>query len=350
LALRHGLVDKPDTFLKPHKKPIAYLGGIAVYLGWLVGMLIFLAGVGSGGEWVVGVTLAGGVVVIIGLIDDLKEVKPIVKLLGQVLAAGILLWFGIGQRIVLVLFKPLDIPAPDWVVVMVSIPATVFLVVAACNAANLLDGLDGLCSGVTGIISAMFLILAAHLAMYGHSESHDPVRIAMVLSMVGAVCGFLPYNFAPATIFLGDAGSMLLGFFAAAMILMFGEQGIARWVLGSVMIFGLPILDTALALVRRIRLGHPIFGGDRSHLYDQLVDRGYTVKQTLAICYGLSIFYGLMGVAIILIRTRHAVPIYIVVATITLYLCHRWGFLKPPAETPHERQPASGRSAKVPAD
>ncbi|KPK82324.1 MAG: hypothetical protein AMJ81_09890 [Phycisphaerae bacterium SM23_33] len=336
LARRLKIVDKPDGYLKPHARPIAYLGGVAIYLGWVAGLLMLLAKGQTEHKWVLGLGLSGGVVLAVGLADDLRNIRPALKLLGQTAAAGILLAFGIGRDIVLVVFRPLHVPCPEWLVLVLSAGATVFLVVAASNAANLLDGIDGLCSGVTGIISVMFLALATHLAMYAYSEPRDPVRIAASLAMVGAVCGFLPYNFAPATIFLGDAGSMLLGLFAAAMMLMFGERGVVRWVLGAVMIFGLPILDTSMALLRRIRLRHPIFAGDRSHLYDQLVDRGFTVNQTLAISYGLSAFYGVMGLCIILVRTRYALTIYAVVAVMTLYLCHRWGFLRP-AETPRER-------------
>jgi len=336
LARRLKIVDKPDGYLKPHARPIAYLGGVAIYLGWVAGLLMLLAKGQTEHKWVLGLGLSGGVVLAVGLADDLRNIRPALKLLGQTAAAGILLAFGIGRDIVLVVFRPLHVPCTEWLVLVLSAGATVFLVVAASNAANLLDGIDGLCSGVTGIISVMFLALATHLAMYAYSEPRDPVRIAASLAMVGAVCGFLPYNFAPATIFLGDAGSMLLGLFAAAMMLMFGERGVVRWVLGAVMIFGLPILDTSMALLRRIRLRHPIFAGDRSHLYDQLVDRGFTVNQTLAISYGLSAFYGVMGLCIILVRTRYALTIYAVVAVMTLYLCHRWGFLRP-AETPRER-------------
>jgi len=106
------------------------------------------------------------------------------------------------------------------------------------------------------------------------------------------------------------------------------------------MIFGLPILDTSLALLRRLRLRRPIFGGDRSHLYDQLVDRGFTVRQTVTICYALAAFYGLFGLAIIFIRARYALLIYPAVGAVTLYLCHRWGFLKPPVESEQERAEA----------
>jgi len=339
LALRLKIVDNPDGFLKPHARPIAYAGGVAVYAGWVAGMAL-LAAYGSrpiGWGWMVGVAVAGGVVMLVGLADDCFNIKPVLKLTGQAAAAGVLLAFGIGRDVAQIFFKPLGIVAPEWLVLALSIGGTVFVVVAACNATNLLDGMDGLCGGVTGIISLMFLILATHLAMYGYNQPHDPVRVVATLAMAGAVCGFLPYNYTPATIFLGDAGSMLLGLFAAGMMLMFAERGIIRWVLGALMIFGLPILDTSLALVRRIYLRHPIFGGDRSHLYDQLVDRGFSVKQTVAISYGLSIFYGLVGAGTILLRTRYALPIYAFVAGGTVYLCHRWGFLKPPTEACLER-------------
>ncbi len=342
LAMRLRIVDSPDGFLKPHQRPVAYGGGIGVYLGWVAGMLVLLPDTEPGRTWVLGLTISSGVILAVGLADDLFDIRPTMKLAGQVAAAVILLLFGIGQDIVLIVVMSLQVfwPqlfCPDWLVLALSAPMAILLVVATCNATNLLDGMDGLCTGVTGIISIFFLLLATHLAMYAYSENTDQVRVVVSLAMAGAVCGFLPYNFSPATIFLGDAGSMLLGFFAGVMMLMFGEQGVLRWVLGAVMIFGLPILDTSLALIRRIRLGHPIFGGDRSHLYDQLVDRGFTARQTVAICYGLSIFYGLMGVAIILIRTRYAVLIYVGVAAVTLLLCQRWGFLKPPQETPLEQ-------------
>jgi len=348
LARRLKIVDKPDSFLKPHGRPIAYLGGIAVYLGWLTGMFVFFPDQLAARTWIAGLALAGGVVVLVGLADDLLGICPAFKLAGQALAAVILLVFGIGREIIMIAVTALkllwpELAVPEVVVVALSAPISVVLVVAASNAANLLDGMDGLCSGVTGIISLMFVILATHLAMYGYSEARDPARIVASLAMLGAVCGFLPYNLTPATIFLGDAGSMLVGLYAAAMMLMFGERHIPKWVLGSVMIFGLPILDTSLALIRRIRLRRSIFEGDRSHLYDQLVDRGYTVRQTLAISYGLSIFYGLAGVAIILTRTRYAAPAYILVGAITLYICHRLGILKPPKEAPRESaDPAGG--------
>lgn len=362
VALRLRVVDKPDSFLKPHGRPIAYLGGVAIYLGWLAGCL-FVVPLRTtepfrpiSRMWLFGALAAGGAAMLVGLVDDLRNLKPWMKLLGQVLAAVLLLAFGIGTQFFGMFLSPLKLYPPDWLVVALSVPFVVALVLAASNATNLLDGLDGLCSGVTGVIAVCFLVLATHLAVWGHIEAHDTVRIVISLAMFGAVCGFLPYNYNPAVIFMGDAGSLLLGTYAATMMLMFGDRGIARWVLGAIMIFGLPILDTSLALIRRIRLHRPIFSGDRSHLYDQLVDRGFSVRQTVLINYGLAGFYGLTGLAIIFIRTRYALLVFAAVAAATLLACARLGFLSPKGGRADERTSGhdgmgtpSDRPAQAPA-
>jgi UDP-GlcNAc:undecaprenyl-phosphate GlcNAc-1-phosphate transferase len=185
------------------------------------------------------------------------------------------------------------------------------LVISTCNATNLLDGLDGLCGGVTGIIAFGFLALALYLASWGRYHGTDELRIAVCLAMAGAVLGFLPYNIPPASIFMGDAGSMLLGFFVATMMALFCREGNVRWVLAAGMVFALPILDTGLAVLRRLRKGVSIFTGDRSHLYDQLVDRGMTVKQVVALFYALATVAAVVGVVCaVYLRIRYAVIIY----------------------------------------
>lgn len=356
MAMRYRIVDKPDNFLKPHARPIAYLGGVAIYLGWLAGMLLALPAQWAGRHWLFGLMAAGGIIMLVGLIDDLLKIKPGTKLLGQAIAATALLVFGIGTHFCDPFLSSLAYISPDWLqpylhwpgwlVTACSIPLAIFIVLAASNATNLLDGMDGLCSGVTGVIAISFLALAVHLATYNYSPQHDQVRIIVTLAMFGSVCGFLPYNTKPATIFLGDAGSLLLGLYAAAMILMFGERDVLRWVLGAVMIFGLPILDTSLALLRRLRLHRPIFGGDRSHLYDQLVDRGFSVRQTVMICYGLAAFYGGVGLATMYLHTWQASILYAVIILMTLTLCWKLGFLKPPVATPGEQKLAEATAQK----
>src|SRR5262249_34957390 len=147
---------------------------------------------------------------------------------------------------------------PEWLVVASSAAATILILIGAGNATNLIDGLDGLCSGVTGIISFFFSVVAAHLAAVYVSANRDPVRLVVAFALFGACLGFLWYNFNPAQVFMGDAGSLLLGFNAAVLILLFAEKGILRWFLGACMVFSLPVFDTALAITRRWLNGRPI--------------------------------------------------------------------------------------------
>src|SRR5581483_1229200 len=167
---------------------------------------------------------------------------------------------------------------------------TIVLVVGCCNATNLLDGLDGLCGGVSGIIALGFVFLAVHMATFGQvgNTNTEGMRIVLGLALLGAVLGFVPYNFNPASIFLGDTGSMFIGFSFATLLAMMAEER-PKWFLAGIVMFALPILDTALAFVRRIVNRRPIFAADRHHLHHQLLARGFSIRQTVFISYAMSI-------------------------------------------------------------
>ena len=334
IAYKKGFVDKPDTILKPHVHPTAYLGGLGICVGLLAGLIVYLPSMSDLGLnmdnicssiaskdfealfsnplWnVIFLFLAFIVITMVGVTDDIRNLKPLPKFAGQICAAALLLAGGAGTRILTVFLDPMGIQLPLWALIPLTILTCLVMVLSTCNATNLLDGLDGLCGGVTAIITLGFLALAVYLATWGHAPAVDELRIALCLAMAGAIFGFLPYNAPPATIFMGDAGSMLLGFFVAAMMGLFAHEGPARWVLASGLIFGLPILDTALALARRIRAGVSIFSGDRSHLYDQLVDKGLSVTRVVLLFYVISIAFAVMGVVIaIALRTRYAIVVY----------------------------------------
>ena len=209
----------------------------------------------------------------------------------------------------------------------------------ACNSTNLIDGLDGLAAGVTAVISLGFLVLATHLAIVEWARPGNPVRLVLALAMLGAVLGFLPMNFNPARIFMGDAGSVLLGYNCGVMLLLFNERGIPRWLLGGLMVFALPIFDTALAIVRRWRSGRSILAGDRSHFYDQLVDRGLTVRKVVLISYLLAAFYALVGCVTIWLRLRYALVFYVLVTAATVVVVVKTGMDRP------ERPPSSPPTA-----
>ena len=344
VAVKFRIVDRPDDLVKTHKEPIAYLGGLGILIGLTVGVL---AGIfclrnedffSPALKWLLGILAGGAIACFVGLADDIFDIKPMRKILGQVLAAVILLlvacWYaenasyniGIvpGLRYIT---GPLHLPMPHNLEMILSIFVVIFFVLGATNSLNLLDGLDGLCAGVTAIITIAMLLLSIHLATWEYSEVGDPVRIIICLGLVGGVCGFLPFNRYPAKIFMGDAGSMLLGFMVAALMLLFAER-VPRWWMASIVVFGLPILDTAVALVRRLLNHRPLFVSDRGHIYDQMIDRGIPLKRTVAICYVLAGAYAGIGLVMSQIRTRYAAVVYVLVFVVSGFVVWKKGYLK----------------------
>ncbi len=332
VATKFGIVDRPDALVKTHREPIAYLGGIGMLIGLTVGIL---TGIGylrneeffsPALKWLLGIMAGGAIACFVGLADDIFDIKPTKKLLGQVIAAVILLLVGITPNLYHIT-NPLNLPMPRNLEIILEVLIVIFFVLGATNSLNLLDGLDGLCAGVTAIITIAMLLLAIHLATWGASEVGDPVRIIICLGLVGGVCGFLPFNRYPAKIFMGDAGSMLLGFMVAALMILFAEQ-IPRWWMASTVVFGLPILDTAVALVRRLLNHRPLFVSDRGHIYDQMVDRGIPLRKTVTICYVLAGAYAVIGLAMSQIRTRYAAVVYVFVFVVSALAVWRKGYLK----------------------
>ena len=340
LALRRGIWDKPDQAVKIHSEPIPYLGGAAIWLAWTVAVLLY-AMVAREVNWraVVALVAGGCVAFVTGLVDDLRDMRPWQKLLGQGLAGAILLAGGVRWMAYPNLYWLSALQfAEDSVFVMATCLAMHFVVViGATNATNLLDGLDGLCSGVTAITSIGFLLLATALTVWarhapaGQRVEYEYSTLIMVVSfaMAGAAVGFLPYNFHPARIFMGDAGSVFIGYVLAAMMIMFASKfGMVKWFVGALFIFGLPIFDTGVAVVRRIANHRPIMMPDRSHLYNQLVDRLHlSVRSTVIILYLLSAFLAGAGLLVLYLPGRHAAAIYLAAGLALLALVWRLGFL-----------------------
>jgi UDP-GlcNAc:undecaprenyl-phosphate/decaprenyl-phosphate GlcNAc-1-phosphate transferase len=341
VAMHYNIIDQPDGLRKMHTVPVAYLGGLAVFLGWLTGLCMsqFLPlhyvdelmppEMPRTAVINFGVVIGAAAIILLGLWDDIIHMSPRIKILGQVFAACCLLMGGIGRRCSWIVIGPvlmklakLGVIRGDpaylyhhWIVAVTSGIMVIGIIVVCCNATNLMDGLDGLCGGVTGVVALGFLFLAVNLAMLSGAINinHDALRVVMALALLGAVLGFVPYNFNPASIFLGDTGSMFIGFCCGTLMILFAAQGQFKWFLAAMVMFSLPLLDTALAFVRRYVNKRPLFSADKYHLHHQLVARGFTVKQTVMISYGLSIAFVLLGMAIVFTRTRYAVGIYIIV-------------------------------------
>jgi len=360
IALYYGIIDHPDKIRKIHREPVAYLGGVAVFVAWLGGLtvseLLRLHRIDPG--WPTdltgvahpmirfGLVVGALLIALLGLWDDVYKLEPWMKIGGQVVAATFLLWDGIGVNFMRPILTPAaalighalgnDSPAnpPDWLVMVVSSAVVIFLVVGCCNATNLMDGLDGLCGGVTAVIAAGFLFLAVHLAMWGapFQTNIDAQRVIIALALLGAVLGFIPFNFNPASIFMGDTGSMFLGFVCSSLIIMMGMGHLKRF-LASMVIFALPILDTILAFARRWTNDRPLFSADKQHFHHQLVGRGFTVKQTVLISYTLAIFFGLLGIAMVFMRTRYTIAIYLVVFGSIIVAAYKMGMIHERAAT-----------------
>lgn len=346
VAVHYGVVDQPDI-RKMHTRPVAYLGGVAVFLGWICGLAISqLLMVHRGAEGLrhvviqPGIIVGASIIIALGLWDDLRSIRPWIKIGGQIAAACTLLASGIGLGITDKFLKPvfqrIDIflgwsMSPELyhgLVLFSSAALVIAIVVFCCNATNLMDGLDGLCGGVTAIIAGGFVLLATHLAMIGGGPdvNSDGLRVVLALALLGGVLGFVPYNFNPASIFMGDTGSMFLGFSCALMILFMGEVA-SKWLLAAMVMFALPVLDTSLAFARRWVNRRPLFSPDKHHFHHQLVARGLTVRKAVVLSYGLSIFFVICGAAIVFMRTRFVVAFYLVLFCSIIVAAYKMGMV-----------------------
>ena len=350
VAVAYGIIDRPDLVRKLHARPVAYLGGVAVFIGFFAALATAqLVSTNPNPRVVVQdqairipiAFVAGTVVVVgLGLLDDLRGVRPKLKIVGQLAAAAALYFSGIGDNIMELpvanlaewLHLDLGLPLPTGVEKALSYGLsailTAVIVVFCCNATNLMDGLDGLCGGITAIIAFGLIFVAAHLLMTGPASRapEDAVRLAVAIALLGSVLGFLPYNFNPASIFMGDTGSLFMGFVVAASILSLGEVG-TKWMMGGLVMFSLPMLDTALAFARRYVARRPFFSADRHHFHHQLVSRGLSVRRAVVLSYGLTIFFVACGCLLIFLRTRYVIAFYLVLFGSIIVAAYKMGMV-----------------------
>ncbi len=301
LAKKVGAVDIPND-RRVNKKPMPRLGGLAVIAGFLVSVIYLVISASIEGkinllEDNLNIKLLGilGGMLVLGIvcyIDDVKDIKPLVKLAGQVAAAVIVASSG-------VLIDNFTIPFKENSFVLnevFSFILTVGWIVGITNAINLIDGLDGLSSGIT-LISCLSLVV-----VFALNES-PLIAIILITALAGAIVGFLPYNFNPAKTFIGDVGSNFMGF-ALAIISILGvaKTYTAIVLIAPIMILALPIFDTIWAIIRRIVKSKSIkgvFKADRGHLHHRLMAKGYTQKQSVLILYGATATLGMTAIILL---------------------------------------------------
>jgi UDP-GlcNAc:undecaprenyl-phosphate GlcNAc-1-phosphate transferase len=276
-AHRWGLVDHPDQGRKLHTRPIARLGGVAIVAAYFLSFgAILLTPLPVGyivkGALPLAVRLmpAAGLIFASGLLDDIRTMRPWQKFAGQIAASIMAYYAGVHVQF----FG--GVLMPGWA----SLPVTIFWLVLCTNAINLIDGVDGLAAGV-GLFATATTLLAAIL-------QHN-VDLAVVLApLLGCLLGFLRYNFNPATIFLGDCGSLSIGFVLGCCSIIWSQK--SATILGMtapLLALAIPLLDTSLAVVRRFLGGQPIFTADRGHIHHRLLDRGLTPRKVALLIYGL---------------------------------------------------------------
>ena len=310
MAIKAGALDAPDA-RKVHKKPIPRMGGLAIYLGFVLAVLASM----HVNREIAGLLLGGTMILIVGIIDDMIQLSAKVKLLGQIGAALVLVMFNIR-------IEWLTNPFGDMLYVdYFSIPLTILWVVGLTNTVNLIDGLDGLAAGVSTIASITILLVALQ-------QNFWTVAI-LTAALAGAALGFLQHNFNPAKIFMGDTGSMFLGFMLAAISILGTVKSAATIALVvPIMALGLPIMDTAFAIIRRYMNGRPIFKPDKGHLHHRLLELGLTQKQAVLLMYVISGCLGISAIALTEVNKFLGAGIIILLLAAAVFGARKIGVLK----------------------
>ena len=319
LAKKTGAMDAPNA-RKVHKKPVPRIGGLAIYAGFISAIIFVAIKFGLDGEQlkeIVGLILSGSLIIALGLIDDYKNLPARVKLLGQIFAATILVLF-FGVRIDFVTDPFGGYFYLEWF----AIPATIFWLVGLTNTVNLIDGLDGLAAGVASIASITIMLVAL---------DQNLILVAILTAaLAGSAVGFLKYNFNPAEIFMGDTGSMFLGFMLAGISVTGSVKSVATIALiVPIFALGLPILDTTFAIVRRFRGGVPIFKPDKGHLHHRLLSVGFSQRQAVLLMYVISALFGLSAIAMTEVSRQVAVVILLIIVVAIIYGVKKLGIARP---------------------
>lgn len=304
LAVKWGAVDKPNA-RKVHHGLIPRLGGLAIYIGFVVSVITTI---GLTYE-MTGILVGASVLVVVGVLDDKFSLPAKVKLLGQILSAAVLVCiFGVSIKwLVLPFFGMIYLSK------FIAIPLTIFWIVGFVNTVNLIDGLDGLAAGVASIASIAIALMEFQMGQW--------IPAAAMIAMSGSCIAFLQYNFNPAKIFMGDTGSMFLGYVIAAVSVIGAVKTAAMAVLLVPLIaLTVPIMDTLLAIIRRKLSGVPIFSPDKNHLHHRLLAKGLTQKQVVLIIYALTAFFSCFALLVI----HLSVWMGILLALIALFLFLAW--------------------------
>ncbi len=307
LAYRIGAVDVPKDKRRVHKRPTPRIGGLAIIFGFMVAIISFSD---SWSREFAATLIGAGILAVLGVVDDCKELDAKLKFVVQIAAALVVVLYGDIKISVFsnpnVFSQSPYLVLPQWA----SVTVTVLWIVFMTNAVNFIDGLDGLAAGVSAIMSMSLVFIAI--------TYHEYAIALMGLAIMGSCFGFLPYNFNPAKIFMGDTGSMFLGYMLSVLSVqgMFKSYAVISFAVPLIML-GLPLFDALFAMMRRVLSGKNPMSADRGHLHHRLYDMGFSQKQTVFILYAIS---GVLGITSILLAEQRFLRAMLLLICVLIFI------------------------------
>lgn len=301
IAFHVNAIDYPNE-RKVHTKPMPRLGGLAIFLAFLAGYILFAQNM----KEMLGIFMGGIILLLVGFIDDINPISSKYKLLGQIISASIVVYYG-GILLSHISAFGIYIDFGNF-----SSVVTVIFIVALANAINLIDGLDGLSGGISSIYFGTILVIAI--------LTGKMIGLEVMLSsiMLGAILGFLVHNFYPAKIFAGDSGSMFMGYMIAIVALLGFKNVTLTSLIVPVLILAIPIIDTILAIFRRFLAGKPIGLADKDHIHHQLLKMRFSTRTTVLIIYAVNILFSLVSIFYVVGNSKQAMTLYIVLMLILI--------------------------------
>ncbi len=310
LAFKIGALDIPKDKRRMHKKPTPRIGGIAIVYGFFISVLCFSSFSVDGvlNTQLIGILLGALIISVLGFLDDLKPKPAILKFVIQLAAAAIPVLMGVRVIAVANPVNDLLVRVPEWL----SISFSILWIVGVTNAVNLIDGLDGLAAGVSSIaaLALMSILIMQHNA--------TATMLILAVALAGACFGFLPYNFNPAKTFMGDTGATFLGFVLACISIQGPFKTYVAFAL-PFLILGLPIFDTAFAIIRRLLKGQGIMTPDRGHLHHKLIDMGFSHKGAVIVLYALSAVLAISAIVMFVSNVARAIILVLAVAVLAAF-------------------------------
>ncbi len=311
IAYHIGAIDIPKDNRRVHTKPMPKLGGLGIFAGFLFGYMLF----GENTVQMNSILIGSFIIILTGLLDDIKTMSAKQQLIGQLLAALVIVFYGN------IMLEGINIFGSYIELGWLSYPITIFFILGCVNVINLIDGLDGLSSGISAIF---FLTIGVIAFLQGKL---DTLEIILAFVMLGSISGFLIYNFNPAKVFVGDAGTLFMGFIIAIVSLLGYKGTMVTSFLVPLMILAIPILDTLFAIVRRIVNKKPIYEGDKDHMHHQFLKMNFSQRKTVLIVYFINILFSLATIFSIMGDETKSTIIYLILLVSTIWFILHTGII-----------------------